>query len=117
MINMSEEILKLNFKEYYQTGLESLKNKHYNSAANEFFKSFITLCDIAIYRKLKILPEDHGDRFTVLKINFPEIYKTDIYLFDIYRKTYKLRLSIDEVKKIQNGVVKIAKLLGIETNL
>ena len=81
-INMSKSILLSNFKEYYQTGLESFNRKKYNSSANEFFKAFITLCDLAIYRKIKLLPDNHDDRFKILKINFPEIFKIDVSLFD-----------------------------------
>lgn len=114
---MSESILLSNFKEYYQTGLDSVSKKKYNSAANEFFKAFITLCDIAIYRKLKLLPDNHDDRFIMLKINFPEIFKADVSLFDVYRKTYKLRLSLEEVKRIQEGVITLAKLLNVKENL
>lgn len=114
---MSESELLENFKEYYQTGFESLKNKKYNSAANEFFKAFITLCDMAIYRKLRLLPDNHDDRFKILKINFPEIFKIDVSLFEVYRKTYKLRLSKNEVERIHDGVVKLAKMLNIEKNL
>jgi hypothetical protein len=68
---MSEKVLLENFKEYFQTGLESFRKKKYNSAANEFFKAFVTLCDIAIYRKIKLLPDNHDDRFKILKVNFP----------------------------------------------
>ena len=114
---MSESILLSNFNEYYQTGKDSLNKRNYNSAANEFFKAFITLCDIAIYRKMKLLPDSHTDRFDILKINFPLIFKMDVSLFDVYRKTYKLRLTLDEVKHIQNGVIEIAKILNLEENL
>lgn len=114
---MSESVLLINFREYYQIGQESLKNKKYNSAANEFFKAFITLCDIAIYRKLKLLPDSHDDRFKILKINFPEIFRINASLFEVYRRTYKLRLSNEEVKRIQDGVVKLAKILNIKENL
>jgi hypothetical protein len=117
IINMSESALLANFKEYYQTGIYSVDNKKYNSAANEFFKAFITLCDMSIYRKLKILPNDHTDRFTILKINFPKLFKIDNSLFDIYRRTYKLRLSSSEVKQIQKGVIEVAKILNIETDM
>jgi hypothetical protein len=114
---MSESALLANFKEYYQIGLYGLTNKKYNSSANEFFKAFITLCDIAIYRKLKILPNDHTDRFTILKINFPKLFKIDNSLFDVYRRTYKLRISSQEVKQIQKGVIDVAKTLNIETDM
>ena len=114
---MSESALLANFREYYQTGLDCLRTKKYNSASNEFFKAFITLCDLAIYRKLKLLPDSHDDRFRILKINFPNIFKIDVSLFDVYRRTYKLRLSRDEVKRIQDGVVELAKILNIEKDL
>jgi len=109
--------LLANFGEYRQTGNESLKSKKYNSAANEFFKAFITLCDIAIYRKLKLLPDSHEDRFRILRTNFPEIYRADVSLFDVYRRTYKLRLSREEVKLLQDGVAELAKKLGIKEDL
>ena len=114
---MSETVLLANFGEYRQTGNESLKSKKYNSAANEFFKAFITLCDIAIYRKLKLLPDSHEDRFRILRTNFPEIYRADVSLFDVYRRTYKLRLSREEVKLLQDGVAELAKKLGIKEDL
>ena len=114
---MSETVLTANFREYVQTGNESIRSKKYNSAANEFFKAFITLCDVAIYRKLKLLPDSHEDRFRILRTNFPDIYRTDVSLFEVYRKTYKLRLSREEVKLLQDGVAELAKKLGIKEYL
>lgn len=114
---MSESILLANLKEYWQTGMDCLKNRKYNSAANEFFKAFITTCDIAIYRKLKLLPADHKERFEILKINLPELHKIDVSLFKVYRKSYTLRMSLEEVKRIQEGVKEVARSLKIEKTL
>lgn len=114
---MSEAILKANFEEYFKNGARCLQNSEYNSAATELFKAFITLCDIAIYRKLRLLPDEHNDRFGILKLNFPNIYKIEVSLFDIYRKTYRLRVSNEDAKKILGGVLKLAKIVNIKTNM
>jgi len=111
---MSESALLANLREYWSTGLESLSAKKYNSAANEFFKAFITACDLAIYRKLRLLPTDHGERFGILRINFPDLYKADLSLFEVYRRSYTLRLTAEEAKRIQRGVIEVADGLKIK---
>lgn len=114
IINMSEPALTANLREYWTTGCDSLAVRKYNSAANEFFKAFITACDIAIYRKLRLLPADHGERFGILKINFPDLYRLYLSLFQTYRKSYTLRLSADDARRLQQGVSKVATTIGIK---
>lgn len=114
---MSEEILKANFAEYFRNGTRCFQSKEYNSAATELFKAFIALCDIAIYRKLRLLPDEHNDRFGILKINFPEIYKAEVSLFDVYRKTYRIRVANEDAKRILEGVLKLAKTINIEADM
>lgn len=103
-----------NFKEFYLSATDDMKKGRFNSATDSFFKALVVLFDFAIHQRLKILPSNHTERFTILKVNFPSFYQTLDRLFGVYRKSYRIRMSRSDAEKIKNGVDKIATALKIK---
>lgn len=108
---MEEELLE-NIKEFFESGNESLEKKRYNAAVSDFFKAIVILCDYLIYREIKILPKNHNDRFSLLKKYFRDIYSEVSKLFEIYIKSYNLRMNKEDVIKLK----KYANELRNKTN-
>ena len=105
-----ESDLKANIKEFLESAEDDLIKKRYNSAIASYFKALSTLCDLKIYELKRVLPKNHSERFLFLKTSFPEVYKIISSLFDIYTKTYNLRLGIKEALLFKENVSKIRKL-------
>lgn len=103
-----------NFKEFYASAAESLNNGRFNSATDSFFKALVVLCDIAIYRRLRILPSNHTERFNILQVNFTSFYQIVDGLFGIYRRSYTIRMKKENAERIKKGVDKIAEALKIK---
>ena len=87
-----EELLE-NVKEFLDSGEENLKKKRYNASVSDFFKAIVILSDYLIYREIKRLPKNHNERFSLLKTYFQEVYNKVSELFEIYTRSYNLRLA------------------------
>ena len=94
-----EELLN-NIKEFIESGNENLVKSRYNAAASDFFKSIVISCDYLIYKEMKILPKNHNERFSLLKKYFEDIYNKVSKLFEIYTRSYNLRILERDAKKI-----------------
>jgi ribosomal protein S18 len=106
-----KELLE-NAEEFRESGNENLNKKRFNVAASDFFKSIVIFCDYLIYREIKRLPKNHNDRFNLLSIYFPEIYKNVNLLFKVYIKSYNLKMNFKEVvllKKYSDELKRIVK--------
>lgn len=79
-----------------------MNKKRYNAGASDFFKAIVILCDYLIYQEIKTLPQNHNDRFILLKKYFPNIYANVSDLFKIYTDSYNLRLEKSDTNKIKN---------------
>ena len=102
--------LKANIEEFLESAEEDFTKKRYNCAIASYFKAISTLCDLKIYELKRILPKNHSERFLLLKISFPEVYKLLSSLFNTYTKTYNLRLGMKEAALFRENVNKIRKL-------
>jgi hypothetical protein len=105
-----EKILHENYEEYYSLGLEAYQKEKYNSATTLFFKAIVTLCDLFIYKKEKILPSSHTNRFRIL-----EKYK-DIYLivdrdFPFYQDSYLNKMDKDTAELLKDDIEELNRLL------
>ncbi|MBS3080221.1 hypothetical protein J4221_02010 [Candidatus Pacearchaeota archaeon] len=99
-----EELLK-NAEEFLESGNENLKKERFNADVSDYFKAIVILADYLIYVEIKIMPKNHNERFPLLKTYFKESYKDISELFDIYTKSYNLRLEkkdADKLKKYAN---------------
>lgn len=97
---LMEELLK-NAKEFLESGEENLKKQRFNASVSDFFKAMVILSDYLIYKEIKLMPKNHNQRFSLLKTYFKDIYKKISELFDIYVKSYNLRLNLKDAVKIK----------------
>lgn len=97
---LMEELLK-NAEEFLESGDENFKKRRYNVAVSDYFKAIVILADFLIYKEIKLLPKNHNDRFSILKSYFDNIYREISELFEIYTKSYNLRLGKEDTNKLK----------------
>ena len=90
-----------NVKEFLESGKENLIKNRLNASASDYFKAIVILCDYLIYKEIKRLPKNHGDRFNLLNVYFKEIYEKVSSLFEIYIKSYNLKVKKEDVLKLE----------------
>lgn len=96
-----KEILD-NAEEFLESAEDNIKKKRFNASVSDFFKSIVTFCDYLLYREIKILPKNHNERFSLLKIHFKEIYEKIIELFKKYRESYNIKLTEKDAIKLKD---------------
>ncbi len=96
-----EELLK-NVEEFLESGDENLKKERFNVAVSDYFKAIVILCDYLIYKVIRIIPKNHNERFSILKKYFKEIYNKVSGFFELYTKSYNLRLGKEQAVKLKN---------------
>jgi len=106
-----KELLE-NAREFIESGKDNLRKKRLNAAASDFFKSIVILCDYLIYKEIKRLPKNHNDRFNLLKIYFNKIYSKVGPLFEIYIKSYNVKMEIKEVLILKNYSDELERIIG-----
>jgi len=111
---MSESALLSNAQDFWNSGNDDIAKKRYNPAIASLYKSLSCLCDIVIYRKIRILPSDHTDRFNLLKVHNILLYKIASNLFTLYVKSYDFRVTKEQVQQMKKGVIGVAKIASIE---
>ncbi|MBS3159724.1 hypothetical protein J4436_02965 [Candidatus Woesearchaeota archaeon] len=98
---MLEELEK-NIQEFTLSGEENLKRGRYNASVSDFFKAIVIMCDYLIYKEIKSLPKNHNERFNFLKKYFEDIYSDVSNLFEMYTKSYNLRLEQKDALNLKN---------------
>ena len=96
-----EELLK-NVDEFLESGEENLKKERFNAAVSDYFKAIVILCDYLIYQEIRLVPKNHNERFSLLKKYFKEIYSRVSGFFELYTKSYNLRLGKEQAIKLKN---------------
>jgi len=96
-----DELLK-NIKEFFESGEENLKKARFNASVSDFFKAIVILCDYKIYTDMKIMPKNHSERFSILEKYFQSVYLEVSNLFQIYTKSYNLRMNKEDAIKLRN---------------
>lgn len=102
-----EKDLLLNFKDFWVSGDDDLIKKRYNPAVSSYFKALAVLCDLNIYKRLRILPKNHTERFSILKANFPKAYSLMSKLFRKYTESYDLRMERKDALMLKENVKKL----------
>ena len=108
-----EDILIQNAKEYYKNAIESEKRKQYNSTVTLFFKAISALCDIYILRNEGKMPSNHSERFRILQLKYPKIYKIIDKDFPYYQNSYRARLNKEVSDMFKEDVRELFKILSI----
>ena len=103
--------------EFLDTARDSEKKNRLKSAITMFFKAIVEAADLHIYKKILKVPENHKERFDILKKYDYELNQEIHSLFNIYRKTYSQEVDITDLVIIKNGTKKILKKLEIDKTL
>jgi hypothetical protein len=94
------EELKDNINEFLTSGKENLEKDRHNAAVSDFFKAIVISCDYLIYKEIKILPKNHGQRFSLLEKYFK------------YTESYDLRLKKEDAIKLQDYANELKDLIS-----
>ena len=111
-----EELIK-NVDEFLESAEESLKKKRFNASISDFFKAIVILCDYLIYKEIKLMPKNHNERFSFLRRYFKEIYSKVSEFFEVYKKSYTLRLTEDAAIKLRNYAYELKKFATDESQI
>jgi uncharacterized protein (UPF0332 family) len=110
---MSEELLN-NVKTFLKSAELVYTAKDYTSAVMLYFKALFVAYDLLLLRKAGKAPQDHSERFQLMREHFPEEYDLLDRYFSVYRSTYTITIDEATAKEIRNYVKKsITKHLGI----
>ncbi len=115
-MSMNEELkqtLKENSLEYYKNALETEKRKEYNSAVTLFFKAISSLADLFILINEKVMPSNHAERFRILQLKYPKIYKLIDKDFPFYQDSYKSKLNKETAEMLNEDAKELFKTLDI----
>ena len=113
---MDEElrnVLKENAKEYYKNGFEAETRKEYNSAVTLFFKAIASLSDLFILIREGKMPTNHGERFRIIEMKYPEIYRINDKNFSFYQDSYRAKLNKEVSEMLKNDAKRLFELLNI----
>ena len=94
-----EDLIK-NIDEFLESGKDNLDKERFNASVSDSFKAIVIACDYLIYKEIRLMPKSHNERFSLLKKYFGGIYEKVSNLFEIYTKSYNLRLKREDAKKI-----------------
>jgi len=100
-----------NIKEFFESGEDNLKKERFNASATDFFKAIVVICDYLIYSKIKVLPKNHSERFSLLSKHFKEIYSKVSELFSVYVKSYNFKIKREDALKIKEYAYKLESLI------
>ena len=109
---MEEELLK-NIKTFFASAELVYQSKDYTSATTLYFKTVFVALDLIIFRKLRLTPKDHTERFRIMEKHFPEEYKEMDKYYPIYRSTYSTTINQYTCGEIRNYVIRTIKKIGI----
>ncbi|GAB6102054.1 hypothetical protein JCM16138_12770 [Thermococcus atlanticus] len=101
------EDLKDNVEEYFQSAELLFKQGLNNAAFMMYFKTLVAIADYILWRDLKVLPDNHSERFRLLKPRYPDLYNILSYYFPYYRDTYTKRVDDRILVAIRNDVIRL----------
>lgn len=78
-------------------------------SGSNYFKALFAVDDLALQEKLKHAPNDHNERFQMLKSHIPALYEITDRLFSTYRRTYTRELSKEELQIVREKVMEAFK--------
>ncbi len=101
------EDLKDNVEEYFQSAELLFKQDLNNAAFMMYFKTLVAIADYILWRDLKVLPDNHSERFRLLKPRYSDLYNILSYYFPYYRDTYTKRVNDRILVAIRNDVIRL----------
>ena len=91
-----------NIEEFFESGNDNLNKKRFNAAVSDYFKTIVITCDYLIYKEIRILPKNHNQRFSLLKLYFKETYEKVSEYFKTYTKSYSLKSNKQDAIKLRD---------------
>jgi hypothetical protein len=77
-----------------------------SEAVSNYFKALFALDDLLLSR-IGLMPKDHAERFEMLKMNLPEIYRISDKLFSTYRRTYTKEIGKNEIILVKKRIKEV----------
>lgn len=111
------DILLKNIKEYLKYAQEAYEKNDYNTAMTLFFKVLVTICDYQILRETGTIPSSHENRFRVLEVKFPFLYRIIDRDFPYYTDSYRISIDKRIVDLVMNDVKKLLKEFKIDEKI
>ncbi|HII15123.1 MAG TPA: hypothetical protein HA362_02315 [Nanoarchaeota archaeon] len=103
------EVLKEKARNYFLIALLAEKMGMRAESGSNYFKALFAVDDLALQEKLKHAPNDHNERFEMLKAHIPALYDITDRLFSTYRRTYTRELSREELEIVREKVTEAFK--------
>lgn len=98
------DIIRKNFKEYFDIAEYSFKNRKFNAAVTLYYKALVELCDLVLFEKTGKIGANHTERFRLLEQFEPALYDIASNLFKFYRDSYNKEISETIAKLIKENV-------------
>ena len=111
-----EKVILQNIKEFVVAAKREKNEGLFNSASTLFFKALAISVDLFILKKEGYIPNNHTQRFKLLKDKYPALYQILDKDFPIYQDSYRLKISKELVEVIENDLKKITEITGLELN-
>lgn len=111
--NKIEKDLKENISEFYSSALKAGQENKYNVAVTLFFKTLAVLADLYIFKKEGKIPSSYSERFRILELKYPDVYKLLDKNFPLYQDSYRIKLNKEICEVIKNDAKQLIKLLKI----
>jgi hypothetical protein len=109
----SERFLLENIQEFVKQAKQAEKDQSYNSAVTLLFKAIAVLTDLFILKTEGFIPKNHTERFLLLKVKYPEIYKIINKDFPVYQQSYRIKLNKDYADVLKNDLEQLIKITKI----
>jgi len=109
-----EEILLDNVREYLKQAKKAEEDLAYNSATTLYFKAIAVLVDYFLLKQDGKIPNNHAERFDILRRKYPFLYKILDKDFPLYQNSYKLKLNKKYAELLKNDFKRIAELAKVE---
>lgn len=107
-------ILLGNVLEFIREARKAKERGSFNSATTLFFKALAVLTDLFILRKEGFIPNNHTERFKLLKAKYPVLYRIIDKDFPLYQDSYRLRMTKKTVEVLEHDITEAAKITCIE---
>ena len=101
------EDLKSNIDEYFQSAELLFRQGLTNAAFMMYFKTLVAIADYTLWRDLRVLPDNHRERFRILKPRYPDLYSVLSHYFPYYRDTYTRRVDDRLLIAVRSDVIRL----------
>lgn len=107
-MNQLEE-LESTFLEEYSSATLLEKEAKYKSTTILLSKAVFALVDYILFRKYKVLPKNHVERFRILERREPELYSLLDSLWNEYTDTYHKPAAAESITLLKDAIEKISQ--------